>query len=285
MSSLAWYGDKLILMPQYVHRDAPAFFYLTKDQLSDWVAGTRRDSLKPQRINLISPDLESQINGYQGFEAICFEADTAFLLVESNYQDVMTGYLFRGEVNPDSNYLKILSERTILKPPVNIKNIAYETLIKMGDQLIAIYEVNGANVNPVRRAKIFNTLLTPVAEWPFPVVEYRITDATALDSDNRFWAINFFWPGERERLNPAPDQLLATFPQGTTHGQFQQVERLIEFQIESGRIVMTRKPPLQLRLEKSSRNWEGIVRLGQHGFLLITDEYPRTILAFVPYDH
>jgi hypothetical protein len=30
------------------------------------------------------------------------------------------------------------------------------------------------------------------------------------------------------------------------------------------------------------RNWEGIVRLDERGFLLMTDEDPDTILAFVP---
>ena len=32
-----------------------------------------------------------------------------------------------------------------------------------------------------------------------------------------------------------------------------------------------------------ARNWEGIARLEGRGFLLVTDQFPDTILAFVPY--
>jgi len=31
-----------------------------------------------------------------------------------------------------------------------------------------------------------------------------------------------------------------------------------------------------------ARNWEGIVRLDNRGFLLATDKFPTTILGFVP---
>jgi hypothetical protein len=35
-------------------------------------------------------------------------------------------------------------------------------------------------------------------------------------------------------------------------------------------------------MEEKSRNWEGLARLDKKGFLMIVDEHPRTILAFVP---
>ena len=38
---------------------------------------------------------------------------------------------------------------------------------------------------------------------------------------------------------------------------------------------------IQLELNKNSRNWEGLVRMDKKGFLMIVDEHPRTILAFV----
>jgi hypothetical protein len=44
------------------------------------------------------------------------------------------------------------------------------------------------------------------------------------------------------------------------------------------------RPPIQLELidDLHPRNWEGLVRLDPHGFLLATDTYPETLLAFVP---
>ena len=35
MSGLAWYGDNLILMPQYVNKEAPGFYFLKKDQINN----------------------------------------------------------------------------------------------------------------------------------------------------------------------------------------------------------------------------------------------------------
>ena len=48
------------------------------------------------------------------------------------------------------------------------------------------------------------------------------------------------------------------------------------------KIVRTSTPPIQLYLEEKSRNWEGLARVDGKGFLMIVDEHPRTILAFIP---
>ena len=60
------------------------------------------------------------------------------------------------------------------------------------------------------------------------------------------------------------------------------VERLVEFRVENSQVRITNHPPIQLeQIEEESRNWEGVVRLDNRGFLLITDKYPETIFAFV----
>ena len=71
---------------------------------------------------------------------------------------------------------------------------------------------------------------------------------------------------------------------GRTHLEAEEVERLIELKIENGAITLTGRAPVYLQLEtgKPSRNWEGIARLGNKGFLIATDKHPETILAFVP---
>ena len=61
------------------------------------------------------------------------------------------------------------------------------------------------------------------------------------------------------------------------------MERLVEFKINSKEIVRTNTAPIQLVMEEKSRNWEGLVRLDKKGFLMITDEHPRTILSFIPF--
>jgi hypothetical protein len=52
-------------------------------------------------------------------------------------------------------------------------------------------------------------------------------------------------------------------------------------------IALADRPPLQLALSDDllgmiGRNWEGLARLDPRGFLLVTDTFPGTILAFVP---
>jgi hypothetical protein len=60
------------------------------------------------------------------------------------------------------------------------------------------------------------------------------------------------------------------------------VERLVEFQYSESGITLAATPPLQLELGDDPRNWEGIVRLDDRGFLLTTDWCLETILAFGP---
>ena len=61
------------------------------------------------------------------------------------------------------------------------------------------------------------------------------------------------------------------------------VERLLAFQFTEDGIVLAPLAPIQLQLlpDDEARNWEGIARLDERGFLLVTDKFPETILAFV----
>jgi hypothetical protein len=58
----------------------------------------------------------------------------------------------------------------------------------------------------------------------------------------------------------------------------------VEFRYTNAQISSTSRAPIQLELREDgrARNWEGLVRLDQRGFLLMTDKYPETILGFVP---
>ena len=58
----------------------------------------------------------------------------------------------------------------------------------------------------------------------------------------------------------------------------------VEFQYNEEGITRIDQPPIQLQLLPDDlRNWEGIVRLDDRGFLIVTDKFPETILGFVPY--
>ena len=118
---------------------------------------------------------------------------------------------------------------------------------------------------------------------PLQNIEYRLTDVSRAYSRGSFWGINFFWPGERSLLKPNKENIMNKLNRGETHQRFDHVEQLLNFKIGKNGISRTELLPIQLELNKESRNWEGLVMLDNLGFLMVVDEYPRTIFSFLPY--
>jgi hypothetical protein len=291
ISGMAWYGETLILLPQYpdfaIKEGDGAVFALPKADILAFLDGTREGPLEPVPIPFVAPDLASQIDGFEGYEAITFLGDQAFLTIEASSADGMRGYLVSGRMAPDLSTLVLNpATRAEITSQPEVENKSEESLLVAGDRLVTIYEVNGAAINPSPVVHLFDMQLAPAGTIPFPQVEYRITDATDVDSEGRFWAINYFFPGDTE-LRPVEDPLAERYGQGPTHAQSEAVERLVEFQFSHSGIILADRPPIQLELLDTllgglGRNWEGLVRLDNRGFLLATDLFPETILAFAP---
>lgn len=288
---MAWYGDHVILLPQYPDfaggEEDGAVYALPKGDLLAYLAGARPGPLEPIPVPFIAPGLAEQIDGYEGYEAIAFLGDRVFLTIEAETAVGMRAYLVSGAIAPDLSSL-MLDTATLAEIPAQspLKNQSDEALLVTGDRLVTIYEANGAEVNPEPVAHVFDMALAPAGTIPFPNIEYRITDATTLDREERFWAINYFFPGDTELL-AENDPLAERYGQGPTHAQNVTVERLVEFQLSETGISLVDTPPIQLELSEMllgalGRNWEGLVRLDDLGFLLVTDLFPETILAFVP---
>jgi hypothetical protein len=291
VSGLAWYGDYLILLPQYpdfsVKDGEGAIYALPRGDLLATLEGATAGPLLPLPIPFVAPSLADEIDGYEGYEAIAFLGDRAFLTIEADTASGMRAYLVSGQMSPDLSALTLdTSTHTEISPQSDIDNMSDETLLVAGDRLVTIYEANGAAVNTFPWAHLFDIGLSLAGTIPFPQIEYRITDATALDGEGRFWAINYFFPGD-VALHPERDPLAERYGWGLTHSPEGAVERLVEFQFTESGIDLVDRPPLQLELPGDllgglGRNWEGLVRLDERGFLLVTDTFPDTILAFVP---
>jgi hypothetical protein len=286
-SGLAWYGDTLILLPQYPARfdggADGALFALDKTAIAAYLSGEIEQPLDPRPIPFVAPGLDTSIPGFEGYEAIAFHGDQVFLTIEAATRDGMQSYVVTGAVAPGLIELRVEpSTLTEIPQPAQSPNKSDESLLVAGDAVLALYEANGVVVNQDPVAHRFTLDLAPAGTLPFPAIEYRITDATALDAAGRFWAINYFFPGEPE-LKPAVDPIAREWGRGPTHEQYDYVERLLEFQLDAAGIHLVDRPPILLALiAEDARNWEGIVRLDSRGFLLVTDKFPETILAFVP---
>lgn len=289
VSGLAWYRDHLIILPQYPDRfstgDDGRVFAIAKKGIHAFLDGNFNGPITPREITFVAPGLKQGITGFEGYEAIAFKGDRVFMTIESKPSDAMLGYLIGGGIAPDLSTIR-LNPSTLreIPPQAHLDNMGEEALIVVKDRVVSLYEANGANVNPNPLAHVFDLSLRPLGAIPFPTIEYRITDATSLDDRGRFWVINFLYPGDQAKLKPAVDAWAAEYGAGPTHSRFATVERLVEFRYTETQITNTNRPPIQLELidDVRSRNWEGVVRLDQRGFLLITDRYPETILGFVP---
>jgi hypothetical protein len=279
LSGLAWYGDELLVfLPQYTNIDgcpsaAGCLFALARTQIESFLAGSSTGPLVPA-IMPIEADQMPEIEGFEGYEAIAFYKEQAFLLVESETPDRTVAYLLRGHVDRGRGRLILDSEHVpMLTPPSSSPNLSYESLIADERGVLALPEVHGGAGN--QYALRFPLDLTSVEKVPFTAVDYRLTDVTGLDPDGGFWGLNVHWPGAETQ--PAG---LGWLP--SEHA----VERILRLHWNSEGVECEPSPALVLRStpgRTQTRNWEGLVRLGDKGFLLVTDQYPSTLFGFVPY--
>ncbi len=286
LSGLGWYGDTLILLPQYPDFSGTetAVYAIPKATIEAYLDGSATEPITPTSIPVIVDDLSNQISRFEGYESIDFIGEDAYLTIEASGGG-MRAYLIKGSIAPDLSTLTLdASNLTKIDRQAELGNKSDEALLVTDTQIVTLYEANGVEVNESPIAHLFNTDLSAAGTTSFPNIPYRVTDVTRLDENGRFWAINYNFPGS-EDVQTDNDPLTQTYGEGATHAQSDRVERLVEFQYDADGITMIEQAPIQLQLldGDDSRNWEGIVRLNDQGFLLVTDKFPTTILGFVPY--
>ena len=288
-SGLGWHGNMLVLLPQYPDRfeGGPdgALFGIQRDILEACARGEQTGPIEPSPIPFDAGDIQSQIPGFEGYEAIAFLDDQVFLGIEARRGKDMTGFLVSGRFDPSRQAIK-LDPTSLTENPlqVNVDNQADEALLVSDGKLYSFYELYGAALNPDPHVTTFAPDLTRLGILPFPAIEYRLTDAAGPDEQGQFWVINYFFPGD-ENLKPDRDPLSETYGKGPSHASSEIVERLVEFQLTPGGVERTNTPPVQLvlRADGEARNWEGLAILPGFGFFLVTDKFPNTILGFVSY--
>ena len=286
-SGMGWFGDYLVLLPQYPEgKDfsrKPNLFAIAKQDLL--AAITDPDLELPVRdIPIENSDLRSVIRGFEGFESILFVDQSVYLTIESRAGDPMMGYLIRGVVNGDLESITLdVNSIVELRPFSSELNATFEGMTYWNGSLYVMYEHNSMRNVKQPVAYQINPDLENIREIPFPVINYRITDATISDVDGKFWVMNYFFPGDTH-LAVDQDSLVEEYGEGKTHAENDPVERLVQLQIENDQISRIDQPPTYLQLLDNdiARNWEGLVMLDNLGFLLITDSFPGSVLGFCP---
>ena len=274
ISGMDWYNDNLFLLPENI---GGYLFMVKKNELQKQLS-LKKKSIQPIKTIFNTPDYSKFIPGFDGFEAIAFYENNVYVTIEADQNGVMVGYIAWGSIDPNSFEITFL-EKNIQKinTPIQIDNLSYESIINHKNNLLLLYEANGSNLrkDPYQLLISLNDFSSKKIKGPN--IEYRITDATKVKK-NKFWAINYYWPGDKKNLKPSLDKP----SKNKKTNSDQTIERLVEFKIKRNGISLTRKKPINLILEEgNSRNWEAIVRFGESGFLIATDKYPRMILAYV----
>ncbi|HJL15782.1 MAG TPA: hypothetical protein RMH99_09005 [Sandaracinaceae bacterium LLY-WYZ-13_1] len=289
ISGLTWFGDHLVLLPQYPElfplEGRGALFSIRRGELEAYLDGERTDPVTASVVPLSAPGLADAFPGFDGFEAIAFAGDRVFVTVETRRDDAETvGWLVGGRVEGDlASVVLDPAHRARLPAQNELPNTAYEALVVHGDRLLVLYETNG-EVNPRPQVLVFDHALSPLGALRIDPLEYRLTDATAVDEEGHFWVSNYHWPGAP--WQPGVCSLTERYGEGESHQRCRTVERLVELRVTDDFVGPTRHPPILLELvdDAHARNWEGVVRLGDRGFLVMTDEHPESMLAFVPFD-
>ena len=274
ISGMDWYNDNLFLLPE----NLGGYLFMVKKNEIQKQLSLQKGSIKPMKTIFNTPDYSKSIPGFDGFEAIAFYENSIYVTIEADENGEMVGYIAWGNIDPISYEINIL-EKNIQKisTPIQIDNLSYESIIRHENNLLLLYEANGSSIrkDPYQLLISLNDFSSKKIKGPN--IEYRITDATKVRK-NKFWAINYYWPGDKKNLKPSLDKL----SKNKKTNSDQTIERLVEFKIKKNSISLTRKKPINLILEEgNSRNWEAIVRFGESGFLIATDKYPRMILAYI----
>jgi len=282
ISGMDWYGNRLFLLPENL---GGFLFSISKDEVLNAIKSGEKLPITPKKTRFKTPDYSSLIKGFDGFEAIAFDGDKIYITIEAEHDGEMVSYLIWGKINSKSLEV-VINEKDIqtIKTPIQLNNISFESLLINDEDIIMIYEANGSNLRKNPTQTVFFHRNKNISQINFPNIEYRITDATRMDNNGRFWAINYFWPGDKKLLNPGRDNILNKVKQGRSHFKSDQIERLVEFQLYKGEISISDTKPIQLFLESdASRNWEAVARLDDKGLLIATDKHPRMILGYVQF--
>jgi hypothetical protein len=268
ISGMTIHRNNVILLPENLNG---YYFYIPFSEILGRLSDYERKLLYndkpilPVQKTLTTRKLKERYPGLDGFEAIAFNGDDVYIMIEVRIDGKMAGLLIWGTIIPSTMEIDIPEENLMLiKPPAQIDNFSFESLTITDGQLIMIYETNGFKIIDRPFQYVVNLDDMSINKTPFPHIDFRLTDATSV-IDNRFWMINYYWTGDKKVLG-VEDTL--------------SIERLVEFKLGYNGIERSNSEYITLDNLDDPHNWEGLVRFG-NGFLICTDKWPRMVLGYI----
>jgi hypothetical protein len=279
ISGMDWYGDKLVLLIQIPSEFNSTLKYINKNEILNYLENDDL-KIKVNKIYLEDKAVCEVLGNENEYEAITFNDENVYMMIERDWRGEMESWIVKGMINDnDSLVLDAATLKRIPIPKKIINEMACETITIIGDSVYAFYEANGANLNNPAYCFRFDFDLKEVVKIQMDYIEYRITDATMADGNNKFWVINNFYKGDLDQLDLAEDDLLPA----TRGSKENEVKRLIQLKLQDGKIKIADKNTVLLPPE--NWNWEALARLDNQGFLISNDTYApkgkRTLLGFI----
>ena len=122
VSGMTWYGDLLLILPQYPENypsagGSPSLFAVAKADILDHIDGSATAPLETIRIPINNTQFTGQIPGYEGFEAIAVDGDQVFLSIEANDLGTMRGYLIQGSILEGTSAIDLNHESLVEMSP------------------------------------------------------------------------------------------------------------------------------------------------------------------------
>ena len=181
-------------------------FAIKKSDLDLRINSSDTSAIKPKKINFNTPNYKKLIPGFDSFEAIAFRGYEVYLTIEIKFPDSMSCLIARGHIDDQTLDITIPEQNlTEINVPAYVDNMSYESLIVDKNRIIALFEANGDSLIKNPYAISINSSGNDIFKYQTSSVNYRIADATRVDRNNRFWAINYFFPRDRGVLKPGDD--------------------------------------------------------------------------------
>ena len=144
ISGMDWYKNQLVLLPE----NLGGFLYMiSKQKIFKSIDSSNPQSIEPKKTVFTTPDYSKFIPGFEGLEAIAFNKNDVYITIEANDGGQMQGYLAWGNIDPNTHHVTIPKQNLLkLETPIQIKNMAFESLLIYKNSVIAIYEAQGINL-------------------------------------------------------------------------------------------------------------------------------------------